>query len=163
MRHSRLAQRASQLCSDPCPGTNQASEEMTDNENWLCGLGVAGHLGGDRTAAWAVSAGEVNCWREYVYECSAHLGDRNTSSTAVVSVPQQPGETLLSPAQEEAGSLCREGLIAIVGARCYLISVTNPSVWERDRQGGSLQISFNCVICPCSVFILDHTQNLLNF
>ena len=70
---------------------------MTDNENWHHGLGVAQHLGGDRTATLAVSAGEANCSREYVYEFSAHLGDRKAASTTVVCIPEQPAETLLSP------------------------------------------------------------------
>lgn len=41
----------------------------------------------------------------YVSEFSAHLGDGTASSTTVVCIPEQPAETLLSPVEEEAGSL----------------------------------------------------------
>lgn len=68
-------------------------------------MGVAQHLGGDRTATLAVSAGGLivrGCMSMnlvHIWEMGLLL------PLTVVCIPEQPAETLLSPVEEEAGSL----------------------------------------------------------
>lgn len=75
---------------------SQASEEMTDNENWHRGLGVAQHLGGDRTATVAVSAGKANCVQGSMSMNSVHIWEMGILSLLWYVSLKQPAETLRS-------------------------------------------------------------------
>lgn len=68
---------------------SRAAEEMTGNKNWLHVLGVALHLGCNRTIPFSISAGEANCVRR-------STADGDNSSMILVCIPEQPTETILS-------------------------------------------------------------------
>lgn len=104
--------RVSQLCSDPCPGMWWLNCPL----GWFCSRG---------RCFWGVCLNVMPTGR---WECF---------STARVCILEQSAAAAPSPAQQ-AENLCQEGLMVIARAQCNLINVTNPSVWERDRQAGSL-------------------------